>query len=80
MLAYRDTCNLFLILKLAKKYPNNKKYYYERFWYVIKHNRKLMLKDTFLPFLCKIVGHQRYIPDENNPKEIACKRCGQFIN
>ena len=65
--ASRETCDLFWILRLAKKYPDNKKYYYDRFWYVIKHQRKLMFEDTFLPFWCKIVGHKKYTPDSDNP-------------
>jgi hypothetical protein len=77
--ASRETCNLLWILRLAKKYPDNKKYYYDRFWYVIKHQRKLMFEDTFLPLWCKIVGHKKYIPDNNNPKEIACKRCHMWV-
>ena len=78
--ASRETCDLFWILRLAKKYPDNKKYYYDRFWYVIKHQRKLMFEDTFLPFWCKIVGHKKYTPDSDNPKEIACKRCHRWIS
>jgi len=78
--ASRETCDLFWILRLAKKYPDNKQYYYKRFWYVIRHERKLMFEDTFLPFWCKIVGHKKYIPNSNEPKEIACKRCHKWVS
>jgi hypothetical protein len=76
----RETCDLFWILRLARKYPDNKKYYYDRFWSVIKHQRKLMFEDTFLPLWCKIVGHRKYTPDTNEPKEIACKRCHKWVS
>ena len=76
----RETCDLFLKLQLAIKYPSNKKYYNDRFWYVIKHQRKLMFEDTFLPFWCKLVGHKKYTPDSDNPKEIACKRCHRWMS
>ena len=78
--ASRETCNLFWILQLAKKYPDNKQYYYKRFWYVIKHQRKLMWEDTFLQFWCKIVGHKKYDANEGGyPKEIACRRCHKWL-
>ena len=78
--ASRETCDLFWILQLAKKYPNNKQYYYKRFWYVIRHQPKLMFEDTFLRLWCKIVGHKKYIPDSYEPKEIACKRCHRRVS
>ena len=75
----RETCNLFLILKMAKKYPSNKKYYHQRFWKLIKNPTKLMFEDTFKPIICKIFGHIEYNLYEGSP-ETACKRCHRFVN
>ena len=77
----RETCNLLWILKLMKKYPNDKKYYRKRFWYVVKHQRKLMWEDTFSHIWCKIVGHKQYNARDSlhDKPELACKRCHQYI-
>jgi len=29
---------------------------------------------------CKVVGHKKYVPDNNEPKEIACKRCHRWVS
>lgn len=75
----RETCDIFWILRSMKKHPKSKHYYYDRFWYVIKYQRKLMFEDTFLHLWCKIVGHKKYTPDNDSPTEIACKRCHMWL-
>lgn len=77
--ASRETCDLFWILQLAKKYPNEKQYYYKRFWHVIRYQTRLMFEDTFLHLCCIIIGHKKYVPDKNNPKEVSCKRCHRWL-
>lgn len=43
------------------------------------YNRKLMFEDSFMPIVCKIIGHNPYHPTDCD-SEIACKRCHKFIS
>lgn len=66
----RESQNIFYHLK-------NKNV--KRVWYLIIHFNKLTYEDTFMPIFCKFIGHKPYLPDNDNPKEWACKRCHQYI-
>ena len=57
----------------ALKYEN-----FKRFWYLIKNFNRLTYDDTFMPLVCKILGHKPYQPVINEP-EWACRRCHRFI-
>lgn len=35
-------------------------------------------EDTFCPFICLILGHDKYKPEENEP-DMACRRCHKFV-
>ena len=49
-----------------------------------KWNIKLMFEDTFMPIICKLIGHSLYITEiQDNPVKVtewACRRCHRFIN
>lgn len=66
----RESQNIFYHLK-------NKNV--KRVWYLIIHFNKLTYEDTFMPIFCKFIGHKPYLPDNDNPKEWACKRCHKYI-
>lgn len=66
----RENQNIFYYIK-------NKNF--SQAWSLIKHLDKLTYEDTFMPIFCKFIGHKPYLPDNDNPKEWACKRCHQYI-
>lgn len=41
---------------------------------------RLVFEDTFMPLVCKFIGHAPYIPDRNDPSESACRRCHSWLN
>ena len=68
----RETQNLFRFIKDGNL---------NRFWYYLKRFNKLTYEDTFMPIVCKLVGHKKYIPEpELDPNDVACKRCHRWIN
>lgn len=79
--ASRETCNIFLLIKLGFKYPDHRSYYWKRLWYIIRYQRKLMIEDTFGPIICWMIGHILYNAAEcyDDPPEMACKRCHRYI-
>lgn len=51
-------------------------------WRNWKWNKKLMFEDNFMPLVCKVIGHDKYLPDvKYNPltTEVACKRCHRYL-
>lgn len=69
--ACRESQNIFRIIKYGE---------YKRAWHFIKHFDKLTYEDSFMPIICKIIGHKPYQPDkENEPNEWVCKKCHKFI-
>ena len=68
--ACRESQNLFYHLK-AKNY--------KKFWQLLKRFDKITYDDTFMPLVCKIIGHKEYVSDEwEDPVEFACKRCHRY--
>jgi len=70
--ACRESKNIFMFLKQKN---------YNQVWYLLKNYNKTTHEDTFMPIVCKIIGHKPYQPDANfEPDEWACRRCHRFIN
>ena len=66
----RRTQNIFFYLKRKD---------FKSAWIFIKNFDKLSFEDSFMPIVCKIIGHKKYTPDKYCPDEIACKRCHRFL-
>lgn len=67
----RETHNLFFYAKRGN---------WKSFWYRLMHFDKLTFEDTFMPIVCAMVGHKKYLPEPKySPDEFACKRCHKFI-
>jgi hypothetical protein len=79
--ACRENMNIF------NKHSNSRRYIWLRFLYRLRLktkarpvNWRLVYEDSFMPMVCKLVGHKGYQPDpEWEPEEWACKRCHRFL-
>ena len=40
---------------------------------------RLMFEDTFMRFVCKVVGHDEYNAGDSGEVEMACKRCHKWL-
>jgi hypothetical protein len=67
----RESQNLFYYIKIRN---------WRNFWRFIKHFNKTTYEDTFMPIICKMIGHIAYQFDKDcDPNEWACKRCHRYI-
>lgn len=68
--ACRETQNLVYFLKQKN---------YKKFWHNVRRFNRITFDDTFMPYVCKVIGHKEYITDFNDdPLEYACKRCHRY--
>jgi len=69
--AGRETQDIFFYIKKKD---------FKRMFYYIKHFNRITYDDTFMPLLCKVIGHKPYQPDAKyEPDEWACRRCHRYI-
>ena len=50
----------------------NKRSWNEKPW-------RLMFEDTFMQFVCKVIGHNSYNAGDSGEVEMACKRCHKWL-
>ena len=76
----RQSLDLFALWRMSKENPESKEFFRKAFWKALRNPTKLMFEDTFMHYICKIVGHKRYNSALANEKpEWACKRCHRYI-
>ena len=69
--ACREGLNIFTRLGLA---------HFLQAWKFKRIDWKITYEDTFYPIICFIVGHNPYKPDPKwEPKEVACRKCHQWL-
>lgn len=54
------------------RYNWNKRTWNQKPW-------RLMFEDTFMQFVCKVIGHNEYISDPGGDGNLACKRCHKWL-
>lgn len=77
----RETRNVFFYLNPWRyKGLNARMPDFKNFWQIIKTWDKIAYEDSFMPIVCILYGHKSYQPDkQNEPNELACKRCHKYI-